>query len=67
MRVNKVPLADTHAFSPFFLDFIEKKENLAPFYNRYPDVTSFQDQIKEKKSSLIETDWQILSADNMLD
>lgn len=51
MQVNKVPLAATHAFSPFFLDYIEKKETLSPFYNRYPQSGNFDGQITEKKST----------------
>ena len=51
MQVTKVPLAETHAFSPFFLDYIEKKETLAPFYHRYPTAGNFKDQITEKKSN----------------
>ena len=55
MQVNKVPLAETRSFSPFFLDYIEKKENLAPFYHRYPDSGNFKEQIAEKVSNFPQT------------
>jgi bacillithiol biosynthesis cysteine-adding enzyme BshC len=51
MKLDKVPLADTHSFSPFFLDYISKKESLKPFYNHYPSLENFPDQIAEKARS----------------
>ncbi len=51
MQLNKVSLADTHAFSRFFLDYIEPKESLKPYYNRYPSPENFAGQIEEKSES----------------
>lgn len=48
MQLNKIPLAETHAFSNFFLDYIEQKESLQPFFNRYPTIENFEQQIAEK-------------------
>ena len=48
MQLNKIALADTHSFSPFFLDYIEQKESLSRYYNRYPSPKNFKDQIEEK-------------------
>src|SRR5688572_19928905 len=48
MQLDKIALAETHAFSPFFLDYIEQKESLKPYYNRYPSLENFADQIAEK-------------------
>src|SRR5687767_13962084 len=48
MQLDKIALADTHAFSPFFLDYIEQKESLNPYYNRYPSLENFAGQIAEK-------------------
>src|SRR3989337_4393795 len=50
MQLNKIALADTHAFSPFFLDYIEQKESLKPYFNRYPTLENFADQIAEKST-----------------
>ncbi len=41
-------LVDTQAFSPFFIDYIQQKETLRQFYNRFPEVNNFEDQIAEK-------------------
>lgn len=49
MMLNKIPLSDTQTFSPFFLDYIEHKDSLNPFFNRYPSIENFPDQIAEKK------------------
>lgn len=51
MKLNKVSFADTRSFSPFFLDYIQQKETLKPFYNRFPLIQNVGDQIKEKSSS----------------
>ena len=51
MQLEKFPLADTHAFNSFFLDYIHQKETLKPFYNRFPETESFASQIRDKKAS----------------
>jgi bacillithiol biosynthesis cysteine-adding enzyme BshC len=51
MQLNKVALADTHSFSPFFLDYIDQKKELAPYFNRSPLPENFKDQIDDKASS----------------
>jgi bacillithiol synthase len=51
MQHKKIPLADTRAFSPFFLDYIQQKETLKPFYNRFPLPENFKEQIAEKSAS----------------
>src|SRR5690606_35493678 len=51
MQLSKVPLHQTQAFSDFFLDYIQQKETLSPFYHRFPSVSAFSEQIDEKKKS----------------
>ncbi len=51
MQHKKIPLADTKAFSSFFLDYIEQKETLKPFYHRFPVPENFKEQIREKSLS----------------
>ena len=51
MQHKQIPLADTKAFSSFFLDYIQQKETLKPFYHRFPVPENFPDQIQEKKKS----------------
>ena len=50
MQHKKIPLADTKAFSSFFLDYINQKETLRPFYNRFPEPSNFKEQIADKSS-----------------
>src|SRR5688572_18232420 len=51
MQLNKVSLAETRAFSPFFIDYIQQKNTLTPFYHRFPTIENFGDQIAEKSAS----------------
>ena len=51
MQLHKIALADTHSFSPFFLDYISQKESLKKFYHRFPLIGNFRDQLKEKSAS----------------
>lgn len=48
MQLKKIPLADTKAFTPFFLDYLEQKNSLKPFYNRFPAIENFKEQIHDK-------------------
>jgi bacillithiol synthase len=60
MQHKKIPLADTKAFSPFFLDYIQQKETLRPFYHRFPHPENFKDQISEKSRSFTGAQRKIL-------
>lgn len=51
MQHKKLPLADTKAFSPFFLDYLQQKDTLRPFYHRFPLPENFAGQIEEKSRS----------------
>ena len=51
MKAEKIPFCDTRAFSPLFLDYIEEKKTLQPFYNRFPRPENFIEQIRDKKFS----------------
>ncbi len=51
MQLKKVPLAKTHAFTPFFLDYVDQKNTLTPFFGRYPKIENFGPQIQEKAKS----------------
>ena len=51
MQHKTIALADTKAFSSFFLDYIQQKETLRSFYHRYPTPENFRDQIAEKLTS----------------
>jgi bacillithiol biosynthesis cysteine-adding enzyme BshC len=51
MRLSKIPLADTKAFTPFFLDYIQQKENLKPFYDQFPSLENFNNSLTKKSNS----------------
>ena len=51
MQIQKIPFEATHAFTPFFLDYIHQKESLKPFYGRFPVIENFKDQLTEKSGS----------------
>ncbi len=51
MQHQTLPLADTRAFSSFFLDYIRQKESLRPFYHRFPAPANFKHQINEKSKT----------------
>jgi bacillithiol biosynthesis cysteine-adding enzyme BshC len=51
MQVHRVALADTNAFSNFFTDYIEQKEQLKPFYGLFPKPENFKQQLDAKSKS----------------
>jgi bacillithiol synthase len=50
-KIQKLPFEQTNSFTTFFLDYKNKKESLEKFFNRYPSVDSFQQQILEKEKN----------------
>lgn len=62
MQHKKIPLADTKAFSSFFLDYIQQKETLRPFYHRFPAPDNFKDQLAEKAKAFPQEHRQVLVA-----
>lgn len=60
MQTHKLAFANTHSFSSFFLDYIQQKESLQKFNNRFPLPENFNDQIQEKASSFPSANRQIL-------
>ena len=51
MHLEKIPFAETRSFSSFFLDYIQQKESLKPFYNRFPQPENFKGQLADKQKS----------------
>ncbi|HEY0652488.1 MAG TPA: bacillithiol biosynthesis cysteine-adding enzyme BshC [Chryseosolibacter sp.] len=60
MQLKKVPLAKTHAFTPFFLDYVDHKNSLKPFFGRYPTVENFKPQLEEKSKLFPESNRHVL-------
>jgi len=48
MHHHLLPFRETHAFSSFFLDYIEGKSSLLPFYEHPPSLKGFSPQLNAK-------------------
>jgi bacillithiol synthase len=62
MKLQKISLAETNSFTSFFLDYISQKPQLKKFYNRFPDIKNFGDQINEKSQSFSQTNRDALAS-----
>jgi bacillithiol synthase len=51
MLQSKIPLEETRSFSPFFLDYIHKKESLKDFYDVFPAAENFNNVLTKKAST----------------
>ncbi len=60
MQHKKIPFADTKAFPQFFLDYIQQKDTLKPFYHRFPLLQNFKDQVHEKSRSFSSKNREVL-------
>ena len=65
MQLKKFPLADTHAFNSFFLDYISQKEILKPYYDKFPALENFPAQIAAKSKSFT-TEARTILADTLI-
>jgi bacillithiol biosynthesis cysteine-adding enzyme BshC len=54
MLKKLIPFRKTGQLNDLVLDYLDQKEELKPFYNRFPNVKSFKDQIKEKSNQTID-------------
>jgi len=51
MDIDCIPFKHTGYFSPLICDYIDEKKALKPFYNRFPTLKSFKEQINEKSKN----------------
>ncbi len=51
MEVDCIPFQQTGYFSSLLCDYLEEKEGLKPFYNRFPHLENFEAQLLEKSAS----------------
>jgi bacillithiol synthase len=51
MRLHQVALTDTHAFSPFFIDYTQQKDQLKEFYHLFPTPANYIELSKKKAQS----------------
>jgi len=60
MDIDCLPFKQTGYFSDLICDYIDNKESLKPFYNRYPKIENFKDQIEEKSANYPDENRSIL-------
>jgi uncharacterized protein YllA (UPF0747 family) len=61
MNLQKIPFRSTHAFSEDFLKYMEAHPPLRPFYSRFPDISNFGEQIRDKSATFSEASRKILA------
>lgn len=61
MKLQKISLADTQSFTQSFLAYIQETQQLQKFYNRFPEIKNFKDQIKEKSESFPQANRDVLT------
>ena len=60
MPTDCIPFKETTYFSPLICDYLEEKQDLKFFYNRFPNLENFEAQIQEKKASFSSETRQVL-------
>lgn len=51
MPTDCISFRDTNYFSSLICDYLDEKDTLKPFYNRFPKLDNFKTQIEEKQTS----------------
>ncbi|PWL37518.1 bacillithiol biosynthesis cysteine-adding enzyme BshC [Flagellimonas aquimarina] len=51
MEVDCIPFKETGYFSKLICDYLDHSKSLQPFFNRFPRLENFEDQLKEKKAN----------------
>jgi bacillithiol biosynthesis cysteine-adding enzyme BshC len=51
MKITQIPFQKTGFFSKTMHDYLENNKNIQPFYNNFPDISGFHNQIEEKQKS----------------
>ncbi len=62
MPSDCIPFRETGYFSHLISDYLEESSQLQPFYNRFPNIENFKDQILEKQSAFSESSRKVLVA-----
>ncbi|NKI33529.1 bacillithiol biosynthesis cysteine-adding enzyme BshC [Croceivirga thetidis] len=60
MEATTIPFNQTGYFSKLICDYLDEKKGLQPFYNRFPSLKQFKDQIAEKSSNYPSAHRQVL-------
>ena len=51
MKISHIKYKNTAYFSELICDYLQEEGNLKPFYNRFPKLENFKNQIQEKEMS----------------
>lgn len=60
MNIAGIPFKQTGYFSELICDYLEEKGTLQPFYNRFPSLDQFKDQILEKQTAFPQKNREVL-------
>lgn len=60
MPTDSIPFKETNYFSSLICDYLDEKDELKTFYNRFPRLENFKAQIDEKSKSFSTTSRNIL-------
>ena len=60
MNIDCLPFDRTGYFTDFICDYIAQKEEVKPFYNRFPNLENFEDQLKEKATHFPDAHREVL-------
>ena len=60
MDIDCLPFKKTGYFSDLICDYIDNKESLKPYYNRFPKIGNFKEQIEEKSANYPDENRSIL-------
>jgi len=61
MPSEHISYRDTGYFSSLICDYLDKKQQLTPFYHRFPSLDNFEAQLEEKKTSFSKETRNVLS------
>ncbi|QAA83275.1 bacillithiol biosynthesis cysteine-adding enzyme BshC [Aequorivita sp. H23M31] len=61
MPTHSIPYKDTGYFTKLICDYLDERDNLKPFYNRFPSLKNFKLQIEEKQQDFTEEKRHLLA------
>jgi bacillithiol biosynthesis cysteine-adding enzyme BshC len=59
-KISAITFQKTGYFSKTICDYLDKKEQIRPYYDQFPDIEGFKHQITEKEKSYSESTREIL-------
>ena len=63
MPTDCISYQESGYFSKLIVDYLDEKSELKPFYNRFPKIENFKDQIAEKQQNFLEANREVLVAE----